>query len=78
MTGPLSTSEVQFEEITDQRNLCYGSVFGWEFFIPDGADFGVDEDRRLLAKAVRLATRQTLLNREGSSISGGAACLTAE
>jgi hypothetical protein len=32
-------------------------VFGWEFFIPDSVDFGVDEDRKLLAKAVDLATK---------------------
>jgi len=38
------------------HRLTPTEVFGWEFFIPDSVDFGVDEDRRLLEKAMRLAT----------------------
>jgi hypothetical protein len=40
------------------HRLAPTEVFGWEFFIPDSADFGVDEDRRLLEKAMRLATKE--------------------
>ncbi|HSZ60623.1 MAG TPA: hypothetical protein VK828_02425 [Terriglobales bacterium] len=33
------------------------SVFGWQFFVPDSADVGEDEDRRVLAKAIKLASK---------------------
>ena len=45
------------ETAEDLQPLAPTTVFGWEFFIPGSADFGEDEDRRLLAKAVGLAKK---------------------
>jgi hypothetical protein len=44
------------ERTEDPQLLTPTTVFGWQFFVPDSADFGEDEDRRLLAKAMKLAT----------------------
>ncbi len=59
-------SLVGAEETGENLNrLAPTEVFGWEFFIPDSADSGVDEDRRLLAKAVRLATMTDFIESRG-------------
>jgi hypothetical protein len=39
----------------DAQHLTPTTVFGWQFFVPDSADFGEVEDRRLLEKAMKLA-----------------------
>jgi len=41
------------------------SVFGWTFFVPYSAEQGEDEDRRLLAKAVKLARRTDYIELRG-------------
>jgi hypothetical protein len=45
------------EPMDDAQPLTPTAVFGWKFFIPSSADFGEDEDRRLLAKAIKLAKK---------------------
>lgn len=47
------------------KRLVPTQVFGWEFFIPDSVDFGVDEDRRLLAKSVDLAIKPDFVELRG-------------
>jgi hypothetical protein len=47
------------------RQLTPTEVFGWEFFIPDSEVFGVEEDRRLLEKALRLATKPDFVEMRG-------------
>ena len=45
------------ERMDDARRLAPTGVFGWQFFVPNSPDLGKDEDRRLLEKAMTLATK---------------------
>jgi hypothetical protein len=49
----------------DQHRLEPTKVFGWEFFLPDSAESGEDEDRRLLEKAKNLAIRSDFVELRG-------------
>jgi len=46
-----------------QSPLIPIAVFGWKFFVPDGAELGEDEDRRLLEKAIKLAAKTEFVER---------------
>jgi hypothetical protein len=39
----------------DKQSLNPTTVFGWKFFVPDSAERGEDEDRKLLEKTLKLA-----------------------
>jgi nucleotide-binding universal stress UspA family protein len=49
----------------EQHRLVPTKVFGWEFFIPDSAEPGLDEDRRLLEKARTLAIKPDYIELRG-------------
>ena len=49
------------ETTENLHQLAPTEVFGWEFFIPDSAEVGVDEDRRLLEKALVLARKSEFI-----------------
>ncbi len=75
-------SLVRAGEAADKLDrLVPTEVFGWEFFIPDSTEFGADEDRRLLEKAVGLATVPEFIESRGefykwwSDVSKGAISL---
>ena len=41
--------------------LAPSSVFGWRFFVPEASESGLDADRRLLEKAMKLANKTEFL-----------------
>lgn len=45
--------------------LAPSTVFGWRFFVPDSTVFSEDEDRRLLQKAMTLATKTAFIEMRG-------------
>jgi len=50
----------------DAHRLIPTTVFGWQFFVPDSADRGEEEDRRLLERAIKLATKTEFIEMRGN------------
>ena len=44
------------EVLNDRAAVPPTAAFGWQFFVPESAERGEDEDRRLLDQAIKLAT----------------------
>jgi hypothetical protein len=53
------------EPKANAQPLSPTAIFGWQFFVPESGDCGEDEDRRLLAKAIKLARKTEFVEMRG-------------